>query len=366
MRAAEQGQISLSARPPGALVGRAAESAAIQRMMGRAQLVTILGPPGVGKTAAAIAAAVAMRADFADGAWLVPLDLLQDPDLLPHAIADALNVPDRLSRSRLEALVAELRDRRLLLILDTCEHLVEACANLIMRLLMQPCPGLRIVATSREPLRVPGGLTVTLTPLSMHHAVTMFGQRAAEAAPGFRITPENRETVEAICGRLDRMPLAIDLAARQVALGSVDELRDRLQSDYWFLQNSAGSPARHETLRTAIGWSHQLCTPAERLLWARLSVFPGSFRLQDAQDVCGDTHLSGHAVAASAAMLAAKSILLVDQTDRKAQFRMPATVRAFGAVMLRRLGEEAEWQRRYQAWLEAHRGRAPGVTNENN
>src|SRR5216683_2339350 len=233
MRRNEPGPISLSARPPGALVGRAAESAAIQRMVGRARLVTITGPPGVGKTAVGIAAAAAMRTDFADGAWLVPLDSLRDADLLPHTIADALRVPDQLTRGRLEALVDELRDRRLLLVLDTCEHLIGACAGLAMRLLLPPCPGVRILVTSREPLSVPGGLTMTIRPL----------------------------------------PLAIELAARQLASGSLEELRSRLREDYWFLRNSGDSPPRHETLRTAIGWSHQLCSPPERLLWARLSVF---------------------------------------------------------------------------------------------
>jgi predicted ATPase len=364
MRAAEQGLISLSARPPAALVGRAAESAAIQRMMGRAQLVTVTGPPGAGKTAVAVAAAAAMGAQFADGAWLVTLDSLQDEDLLPHAIADALNVPDRLSSSRMDALAEELRHRRLLLVLDNCEHLVTACENLAMALQMQPCPGVRIVATSREPLRVPGVLTVTIGPLQLGDAVTMFDQRAREAAPGFVITPANRETVEAICSRLDRMPLAIDLAARQLAFGSVDQLRSRLEADYWFLRNSEDSPPRHETLLAAIGWSHELCTPVERLLWARLSVFTGSFRLEDAQEVCAGSHLSDQGAAAAVAMLAAQSILLMEfQPDGQARFRLPPTIRAYGTAMLRRLGEEAEWQRRYQAWREAHRS-GSGMTGE--
>jgi predicted ATPase len=366
MRAAEQGLISLSEGHSAALVGRAAELATIQRMMGRAQLVTVIGPPGVGKTAVGIAAAAAMRSNFADGAWLVTFDSLRDEDLLPHAVADALNIPDRLSRSRMNGLAGELAGRRLLLVLDTCEHLAGACAALITRLLTQPCPGLRILATSRAPLRVPGGLTVTIGPLPMRHAMTMFGRRAAGAAPGFRITPGNRETVEAICSRLDRLPLAIDLAARQLASGSAEQLRSRLQAGYWFLRNSADSPPRHETLRTAIGWSHQLCTPAERLLWARLSVFPGSFRLPDARDVCAGRHLPGHAVDAAVATLAAQSILLMDLRDgRQARFRLPATVRAYGAGMLHQLGEDAEWQRRYQAWQEAHPS-SHEQTGENN
>ena len=251
-------------------MGRAAESAAIQRMLGRARLVTITGLPGVGKTAAGIAAAV--RANFAEGAWLVPLDSLHDGDMLPHAIADALGIRDGPASCRLEALVDELCGRRLLLVLDTCEHLIGACAGFATALLLTPGRDVRLLATSREPLRVPGGLTVTIRPLPLRYAVELFGQRAAEAAPGFRISQENRETVEAICRRLDRLPLAIELAARQMASGSLEQLRSRLRAGYWFLRNAEDAPPRQETLHTAIGWSHQLCSPAERLLGAAVGL----------------------------------------------------------------------------------------------
>jgi predicted ATPase len=362
MRGNEPGRISLSAAPPGGLVGRAAEFAAAQRMLGRARLVTLTGLPGVGKTAVGVAAAA--RANFADGAWLVPLDSLRDGDLLPHTIAGALGMRDGPASCRLEALVDELCDRRLLLVLDTCEHLIGACAGFATALLLTPGRDVRILATSREPLRVRGGLTVTVRPLPLRYAVELFGQRAADAAPGFRVTPENRETVAAICRRLDRLPLAIELAARQMASGSLEQLRSRLQADYWFLRNSEDAPPRHETLRTAIGWSHQLCTPAEQLLWARLSVFDGSFRLQDAQDICAGPDLSGQEVATAVAMLAARSILLMGQDkSRPAWFRLPAIVRAYGAGMLRRLGDSREWERRYQAWRAAQQGR-PGNTDE--
>ena len=337
-------------------MGRAAESAAIQRMLGRARLVTITGLPGVGKTAAGIAAAV--RANFAEGAWLVPLDSLHDGDMLPHAIADALGIRDGPASCRLEALVDELCGRRLLLVLDTCEHLIGACAGFATALLLTPGRDVRLLATSREPLRVPGGLTVTIRPLPLRYAVELFGQRAAEAAPGFRVSQENQETVEAICRRLDRLPLAIELAARQMASGSLEQLRSRLRAGYWFLRNAEDAPPRQETLHTAIGWSHQLCSPAERLLWARLSVFDGSFRLQDALDVCADTYLPRAAVATAVAMLAARSILLTGQQNNKLTwYRLPATVRAYGAGTLRRLGDSSEWERRYQAWRAGQRDR---------
>jgi predicted ATPase len=350
----EPGPLSVSGMPLGGLAGRAAEAATIQRMVGRSRLVTITGMPGVGKTAVAIAAAAAMSGSFADGAWLVTLDSLPDGELLPQAIADALKVPDLLTTTRLDALVDELSDRRLLLVLDTCEHLIWACGSLAMRLL--PCPGVRILATSREPLRAPGGLTVTVRPLALRDAMQMFSERAAEAAPGFRLTRENREAVAAICRRLDRLPLAIDLAARELAGGSLDQLSSRLVEDLWFLQNSAEAPARHQTLRAAIGWSHELCTPAERLLWARLSVFPGPFQLQDAEEVCADGLLPVQAIGAGVSTLAARSIVAMDlQAGGWPPFMLPTTIRAFGAEMLRQLGDES-WQRRYKAWRQGRGG----------
>lgn len=354
MRGHEPGSISLSSMPPGGLVGRAAESAAIQRMLGRSRLVTITGLPAVGKTAVGIAAAAAVSTNFADGAWLVPLDSLRDGDLLPDTVANVLKVPGRRTGSRQEALLDELHDRCVLLVLDTCEHVLGACAELARKLL--PCRDIRVLATSREPLRAPGGLTVTVGPLPLRHAVTVFGRRAAEAAPGFQITPGNRAMVEAICWRLDRLPLAVELAARQMASGSLEELRSRLEEGYWFLRNTAGVPARHKTLRAAIGWSYRLCTPAERLLWARLSVFTGSFQLRDAQDVCADRHLCEQEIEASVAMLTARSVLRVDlHTGRHTRFRMPATIRAYGAGMLP--PDDHEWERRYQVWRAGHQSR---------
>ena len=249
-----RGQSSLSGLPSGGLVGRAAESAAVQRTLGRARLVTITGPPGVGKTAVGIATAARLSPDFADGAWLVRLDSLRDGSQLPDTIAKVLKTARRAHRQP-----AGRAGRRPVLIgacyssCDTCEHLTGACAELAMRLLLMPGRGTRILATSRQSLGVPGGLTVAIGPLPLHDAVTMFGRRAAEAAPGFRVTPENRAMVAAICRRLDRLPLAVELAARQLAAGSLERLRSRLEEDYWFLRNSDDVPPRHENVRRPPG-----------------------------------------------------------------------------------------------------------------
>ena len=359
----EQGPVSLSGLPSGGLVGRAAESAAIQRTLGRARLVTITGPPGVGKTAVGIATAARLSPGFADGAWLVKLDSLRDGRLLPNTIANVLKLPGGCTGSRLDALVDDLCDRHLLLVLDTCEHLTGACAELAMRLLLTPDRGTRILATSRQPLGVPGGLTAAIGPLPLRDAVTVFGRRAAEAAPRFRVTPQNEAVVAAICRRLDQLPLAIELAARQLAVGSLERLRSRLEEDYWFLRNSGDVPPRHESLRAAIGWSYQLCQPTEQLLWARLSVFSGSFKLGDAQDVCSDKKLSEEVIDVAVTMLAARSIVRIEsRTGRQPRFRLPTIVRAYGAAMLP--PSDDEWERRYQDWQAGHQGHQPEAAED--
>jgi predicted ATPase len=169
-------------------VGRAAEAAAIRRMLDGAPLVTVTGLPGVGKTAVSLAAARTAAAGFADGSLLLRLDTLRDEALLPHTIAAALRLSDQYTRSRLDVLVDQLRDRHLLLILDTCEHLLGACAAMIAALL-PPCPKMQVLATSREPLRVPGEVTVEVRPLRLADAVELFSRRAVQA--GVEISPQN-------------------------------------------------------------------------------------------------------------------------------------------------------------------------------
>jgi predicted ATPase len=349
MRGGGPGPAGRLAEMTDGLTGRSADLAAIGRMIGRGRLVTVTGPGGVGKTAVGTGAAAAIRGGFADGAWRVDLDQVRDEGLLPGVVARALGLPGDVADAGLDAVAAGLRDRELLLILDPCEHLVGGCAALAAQL--QACPGVKVLAISRESLRVPGGLTVPISPLALRDALTLFERRAAATAPGFRITPRNRPAVAAICERLDRLPLGIELAARQVATTPVERLHARLQVGYGFLRNDRSAPARHQTLRAAIDWSYQLCTAAEQLLWARLSVFGRPFGLRDAQEVCADGSLPARAVAAGVVTLAARSILLMSfPRDGDTRFRLPATHRYYGAARLRARGAEPQWQRRYQAW----------------
>jgi predicted ATPase len=344
---------------PAGLLGRAAEAAAIRRMLEGSPLVTVTGLPGVGKTAVSLAAARAAAPGFADGSLLLRLDTLRDETLLPHTIAAALRLPDQYTRSRLDVLVDQLRDRHLLLILDTCEHLLGACAALVAALL-PPCPKIQVLATSREPLRVPGEATVTVRPLRLADAVELFGQRAVQA--GAELTPQNRAAVASICVQLDKLPLAIELAAAELArLGrdrppaaALAELLARLEAGQAGLGGT--EPGRHRTLRAAIGWSHELCTPSERLLWARLSVFTGTFGLRDATDVCAGDGLPAEAVAAGLSLLAERSVLLADRmADGGARFLLPVTLRAYGRQMLRRLGQDEEFAARHKRWQDDRR-----------
>ncbi len=352
--------MSLADLPLGGLVGRTTEAAVIKGMLDEHRLVTVTGLPGVGKTAVSLEAAAA---NFADGAVLIRLDALRDEALLPHSILAALRLPDRLTSSPLQVLVDHLRGRHMLLVFDNCEHLLGACTAVIAALL-QLCARVQVLATSREPLRVPGESVLAISPLSLRDAVELFSWRA-----GLGITAENRATVASVCVQLDKLPLAIELAAGQPVATKPASLLAAIEADYDVLRNPGNPVFRHRSLRAAIGWSYELCTPTERLLWARLSVFPGPFRMGDAQDVCSSSQLSREEVAVGLILLTERSVLLADfQADgedreardereaREASFLLPITLRAYGRQMLRRLAEEVEFQDRYQRWHRSRRG----------
>ena len=347
-------------RTHGGLVGRAAEMAAIWRMLDGQRLVTVTGLPGVGKTAVSLEVAAAAAANFADGAVLVRLDTLRDEALVPHSILTALQLRDRFVSRPLEVLVDQLHDKHMLIVFDTCAHLLGACAALTEALLPS-CAKVQILATSREPLRVPGESTLSVRPLRLRDAMTLFSQRAAGS--GLAAGPQDRADVASICLQLDKLPLAIELATRsKLATGSrppdqsVRRLLCALEADYDVLRDPANPVTRHQSLRAAIGWSHELCTPAERLLWARLSVFTGPFGLRDAQDVCTSSQLPDQAVTVALSLLTERSILLADaQAGAEVSYLLPVTLRGYGQQMLRRLAADAEFGDRYQRWQHGQR-----------
>ncbi|MFJ7292038.1 ATP-binding protein [Streptomyces collinus] len=282
-------------------VDRRGELTQGRELLARTRLVTLTGPGGVGKTRLAARIAARVRRAFPDGVRCVHLSGLHDPALVPLAAADALGLHDRSAQPPLAALVEQVRDRRLLLVVDNCEHLAGACAQLAAALL-HGTEGVRILATSRHRLGLTEEHLLEVRPLPVpdpdgdlsaaqgYPALTLFADRAAAVVPGFRLTPANRASVARLCHRLDGLPLAIELAAVRMRVLDVDQLLDRLDDRYRFL--TTGSPAalpRHQTLRAAVAWSHDLCTLPEQAVWARLSVLAGSFDLETAEAVCADT-----------------------------------------------------------------------------
>ncbi|MER8222470.1 LuxR C-terminal-related transcriptional regulator [Streptomyces sp. NPDC094143] len=281
-------------------VDRRGELTEGRELLARARLVTLTGPGGVGKTRLAARIAARVRRAFPDGVRFVHLSGLHDPALVPLAAADALGLHAHSAQPPLDALVEQVRDRRLLLVVDNCEHLAAACARLAAALL-HGTEGVRVLATSRHRLGLTEEHLLEVRPLPVpdpdgdlsaaegYPALTLFADRAAAVAPGFRLTPANVASVARLCRRLDGLPLAIELAAVRMRVLDADQLLDRLDDRYRFL--TTGSPAalpRHQTLRAAVAWSHGLCTGPEQLVWARLSVLAGSFDLETAEAVCAD------------------------------------------------------------------------------
>ncbi|WP_055703053.1 MULTISPECIES: ATP-binding protein [Streptomyces] len=324
-------------------------------------MVTLTGVGGVGKTRLALATAEAVQGQFRDGAWFVELSPLTDGALLAHVIAETLPLADQTTRPMIDVVAEYLAERETLLVLDTCEHLADACA-LAAESLLRAAPGLRILATSRRPLHLIAEEVVVLDPLPVpdeggtagaaDDAVALLAERAAQALPRFAVTDANRPDLVRLCRRLEGLPLAIELAAARLRDMSVPELADRLDDRFGVLGNDRqavhdADPPWHQALRTAIGWSHQWCTPAERLLWARLSVFAGSFDAQAARQVCADERLPVDELPGLLDELVEKSILTWQPTGNGERFGMLDTIREFGGHWLRALGEEDLLRRRH-------------------
>ncbi|MBO3747208.1 hypothetical protein J5X84_14110 [Streptosporangiaceae bacterium NEAU-GS5] len=314
-------------------VGRAAERATVNALLRRARLVTLTGAGGVGKTRLALRVAADAR-QFPDGLWFVDLSAVRDPILVGEVIAERLGAR---SPARL------IGGGRVLLVLDTCEHLLDACAEMAVGLL-ERCPRLRVLITSREPLDVPGEHVFAVAPMGEDDALELFAARAAAVLPGFALNEGNRSEVARLCAALDGIPLAIELAAARVRALSVPEITARLTDRFQLLSRERGAAWRHRNLRTAIGWSHELCEPRERLLWARLSVFAGGFDRDLAEVVCADDALSPKDVFALTSRLVEKSILLRDGS----RHRLLDSVRAYGQDWLAGLGGEDAVRRRHR------------------
>ncbi|MFE5029873.1 ATP-binding protein [Streptomyces sp. NPDC056656] len=327
-------------------VGRADELAQVRGAFGRARLATLVGPGGVGKSRTALRAAAGLGEQFPDGIWLVELSALRDPELIPATLAAVLELPEQAGMQPLDAVVAHLQGRRLLIVLDTCEHLVDACA-MLADILLREAAGVSVLATSRQPLDVPGEHCCPIAPLPPDDAVELFVQRAAAVVPGFAVTGANHEQVRALAARLDGIPLALELAAVRLRAVPLDQLVARLNHRFEVLTGGRRTAlTRHQTLRTAIGWSHELCTPKERLLWARLSVFAGSFELTVAERVGVGGELPSGTVLEQLIGLVDKSVVQ-RIGENGSRYRLLDTIREYGAEWLAEADADAPVRERH-------------------
>ena len=348
-------------------VGRRRELLAVTDAVQRHRLVTLRGAAGVGKTRLALHAAAALRDGFADGCWLVQLSALHTPELLARTVSEALGLPDEAGGDPARALAASLAGRELLLIFDTCEHLTGACAGLAA-LLLAESPGTRVLATSRAPLDLPGEHAVLIGPLELPadstggggdpgaaDAVELFVDRARAAVPGFALTPGNTAAVAELCRRLDGIPLALELAAVRLRGMPAQEIVARLGDRFGVLGSTRTATGRHRTLRAAVSWSYELCTPAEQRLWAEISVFPGGFAPAAADGVCGPGS------AGPLQGLAEKSVVQFTPGPGGGRYQMLDTMREFGAEHLDAAATASARTRHRDYYLELAEQAAAGL-----
>ena len=349
-------------------VGREREMPEIASLLDATRLLTLTGAGGSGKTRLGLEVAGRLTEDFRDGVWLADLARLADPNLVPQAIAAALGVRDEGLRPLLDQLSDYCQPREMLLLLDNCEHLIDACAAVAHRLL-SAAPDLKILATSREPMGIGGEITFVVPTLAVpdpgslppldalmrFDAIRLFTERARIARPDFALTEANGAAVAEICRRLDGMPLAIELAASRVRLLPVEEIRARLADRFELLTGGSRiALPRHQTLRATIEWSYALLTEPERGLLRRLAVFAGGWTLQAAEVVCGvhDDAAQPH-VLDLMARLADKSLVIPEWRGRAGRYGMLETLRQFALEQLEQCGEAADTRRRHAAYFVA-------------
>jgi predicted ATPase len=331
-------------------VGRGEELAAVSSLLGRSRLVTLTGTGGVGKTRLALQAAAAALPDFSDGAWFVDLAAIDDEAFLAGAIATAMDLPEHRQSDHEEALVTALARRDALVVLDNCEHLVDAVAH-VADLVVRRCPGVTVLATSQEALGVEGEVAFAVRPLPASDAERLFVERAAAARRGFELTAENSVAVAELCRRLDGIPLAIELAAARVASLSPIAILERLDERFRLLGHGRRvARQRHQTLRAAVDWSFGLLGEQEQIVFERVSVFASEFTLEAAETVVSDDSVDALDVLDLVADLVAKSMVQVDEESDGNRYRLLETMRDYGLERLAASGDLDRFQERHAAY----------------
>ena len=345
-------------------IGREREIAAVRRLLSRTRLLTLTGAGGAGKSRLAFRVAADVLADFADGAWAAELAALADPGLVEQTVASALGVSEQPGRPLRDTLVEALRPRSLLLVLDNCEHLRQACAD-VATALLHACPAVRILATSRAPLTIPGETLWRVPSLSLPgagrppspdeirdcEAVRLFMERARGVQPAFALTPDNARGVADVCRQLDGMPLAIELAAARTRVLAVEQIASRLDDRFRLL--TGGSPSalpRHQTLQATMDWSYGLMAERERTLLRRASVFAGGWTLEAAEAVCAGDGVEAADVLDILTRLVDNSLVVADVQRTETRYRLLETVRQYGQARLEDAGAGARVRRRHRDW----------------
>jgi predicted ATPase/class 3 adenylate cyclase len=361
-------------------VGRGKEMAQAKLLLGTTRLLTLTGPGGTGKTRLSLQVAADVLDRFPHGVWLIELATISDPALVPEAIANAVEIREEHGRSAAETLVAALRPRQLLLVLDNCEHLIGACAQMVAQVLRR-CPGVKVLASSREALNIEGETICPVPPLATMgyqeleagvpmdelaglEAVQLFVERAAAVRPGFSLTPENALLLARICWRLDGIPLAIELAAARVKVLTLDQILERLDNRFRLL--SGGSRAalpRQQTLGALIDWSYDLLSEPERILLRRLSVFVAGRTVEMAETVCAGEGVERDQVFDLLNALVEKSLLMVEPgLEGENRFTMLESVWDYAEEKLVQHQEAARYRRKHLEYFVAFAERGePGL-----
>jgi len=340
-------------------VGRAQEIADLEELLTANRLVTLTGTGGAGKTRLAIQVASRFIDAFPDGAWMVELAALSDPRLVPQAVAQTLDVKEQPTRPVIETLIDHLASKKLLLVLDNVEHLLEACAHLVGEIVRRTS-NITVLTTSRDRLGMTGELTYrvpsltvpdtseTMTPETAlrYEAVRLFVERTKLVRPHFGVTTENAASLASLCYRLDGIPLAIELAAPRLRSMSVEELSQRLDRCFALLTTgSRAAPSRHRTLRSTIDWSYDLLPEREQAMLRRVAVFAGGWTLASAEQICAGDGIDALDVLGHLTSLVDRSLLVTDEQASATRYRILETVRQYALDHLRERAEEARWRR---------------------